>query len=214
MSATGKTPNFNIPVYNAGDTANYLTSYNNAMNIIDGQMQANKSAAAVAQSAINNLDQEVGTLEEAVNEIHTGITNSNFKPITITPHSNVASMPNVYGIYNDIMLLFAFTASVNKQVSAIPVKVSADSNTFMPIATVPGNPLNLATGISNEISYAPFGYVVYQDASDSNTYKYNVTAIAVWYVDNATYIGINITSYANDDTIGNISFNGFIPVNK
>lgn len=208
MSATGKTPNFNIPVYNAGDTANYLTSYNNAMSIIDGQMQANKSAAGAAQSAVDVLEKTVNNQSEEIAEVKEVADSSaiTWYPMTVQSE-NVSEMNfNNFGA-NVEMTFIRGNFNINKLRSAITNTVTNGSEIWMPLAFVSGNPVGLQEGIANRQILA--NCCLTNVTPNAGTSELKMVDGGLWLIGGNTYIGVLITNIANDTTIANIGMNCF-----
>lgn len=109
MPASGKTSNYQIPIYNPGDTANYLTSYNQGMTIIDTQMKANATAAEQAQDGVNNLESEYESVVQTLST-HTSQIDNNQKAIA----ANTASIEELENEFNNIAI---FDAKVFKSLT-------------------------------------------------------------------------------------------------
>lgn len=208
MSATGKTPNFQIPIYNAGDTANYLTSYNSGMGIIDTQMQANKAAAAAAQSAVDTLETTVNNQAEQIAEVKATADESAITWYPMTAQSeNVADMDfNDWGSTADLTFIRG-NFNINKLKSAITNTVINGSEVWMPLAYITGNPVNLTAGIANRQILANCCLTNQTPNGQSTILK--MLDGGLWLIGNVTYIGVLITNIANDTTIANIGINCF-----
>ena len=208
MSATGKTPNFQIPIYNAGDTANYLTSYNNAMSIIDGQMQANKSAAAVAQSAVETLETTVSNQAEEISEVKE-VANSSaitWYPMTVQSE-NVSEMNfNNFGANVEVTFIRG-NFNINKLRSAITNTVTNGSEIWMPLAFVTGNPVGLQEGIANRQILA--NCCLTNATPNAGTSALRMVDGGLWLIGGNTYIGVLISNIVSDTTIANIGMNCF-----
>lgn len=203
MSATGKTPNFNIPVYNAGDTANYLTSYNNAMSIIDGQMQANKSAAAVAQSAVDALEETVNNQAEEIAEVKETADSGaiTWYPMTIQ-NTNAETMTNNHFGANTEVIFVGGTWGINKTYANIPNKVTNGVDVWVPLAYINnvGENFSIMTGIENVIINPSSGIINF---NNSATYT---NATGYWKIGSTIYFGINMGGFSsNTNTIVNVT---------
>lgn len=122
MPASGKTTNYQIPIYNPGDTANYLTSYNQGMTLIDAQMKANATAAEQAQDGVNNLESEYETVVQTLST-HTTQIGNNEKAIA----ANTASIEELGNQVNEIEI---FDVAVFTVLSNEVTKVETLVNKF------------------------------------------------------------------------------------
>lgn len=77
MAATGKTVNFELPLYNAGDAVSDLASFNSAMNQIDSQMEKNAVAAAGANTAVTALQTQVTKVQGDITALQTSVEQAN-----------------------------------------------------------------------------------------------------------------------------------------
>ena len=198
MAASGKTPNFNIPIYNSGDTANYLTSYNNGMSIIDTQMQANKSAAAAAQAAVETLEQTVNTQAEAISEVKKVAETSKISwlPLTIQSENCTQQAYEYCGVSGDI-IYFVGSWSIGKIANAIPNKVTNGSETWAPIAYIvdSNSQFSIQEGIVN-IIINPSCATAYKQGSAAP----EQCSIGMWKVGNNVYFGFNLGQFMADGT--------------
>lgn len=208
MSATGKTPNFNIPIYNAGDSANYLSSYNNGMSIIDTQMQANKAAAAAAQSAVDTLETTVNNQAEQIADVKSTADNSAITWYPMTAQSeNVAEMSfNDWGSSAELTFIRG-NFNINKLRSAITNTVTNGSEIWMPLAFVSGNPVGMQEGIANRQILA--NCCLTNVTPNAGTSTLRMVDGGLWLIGSNTYIGVLITNIASDTTIANIGMNCF-----
>lgn len=213
MSATGKTPNFNIPVYNAGDTANYLTSYNNAMSIIDAQMESNKSAAATAQSAVDALEQTVNNQAEEIAEVKqtADMTKWTWYPVTRHPQNTTGITGQFFGANLDVAaIMFACTLG-NLTTETFPVKITTTTRNYFPVLSISGNPLNLQEGIDNNIAIAEGSLRLSTDSG--STYEQLASDVYAWCIGNVTYIGFGLgLSTPNTNMYNRFSANLIVPV--
>lgn len=208
MSATGKTPNFQIPIYNAGDTANYLTSYNNGMSIIDNQLETNRAAAAAAQSAVDTLEKTVNNQSEEIAEVKEVADSSaiTWYPMTVQSE-NVSEMNfNNFGA-NVEMTFIRGNFNINKLRSAITNTVTNGAEIWMPLAYVSGNPVGLQEGIASRQILA--NCCITNVTPNAGTSMLRMVDGGLWLIGGNTYIGVLITNIASDTTIANIGMNCF-----
>ena len=83
MGYSEQTPNYHLPQYIGGDRPSYLGDWNQAMGLIDGAMQENKTNITNAVTNIVNLTQRVENAENDITEV-------NGKADTATATANAA----------------------------------------------------------------------------------------------------------------------------
>lgn len=131
MAATGKTPNYNIPIYNAGDTVNDLVSYNTAMGIIDTEMKNNSVATGVAEDDIAGLTATVDKHTEDITALNTAVTQAQ--------GSAQGALNQIQEIVNSTTITFNTSDKVDvycfKNDSVISLNINASSNLTLPTLT-------------------------------------------------------------------------------
>lgn len=86
MSATNHTSNYNLPIYEAGNTANWLVDFNGAMNTIDSAMNTNKLAGDTLKTDMEELQtdfQQVSTKADAAEQAATQASTDAATALTI-----------------------------------------------------------------------------------------------------------------------------------
>lgn len=86
MSATNHTSNYNLPIYEAGNTANWLVDFNGAMNTIDGALNENKLAGDTLKTDMEELQtdfQQVSTKADAAEQAATQASTNAANALTI-----------------------------------------------------------------------------------------------------------------------------------
>lgn len=86
MSATNHTSNYNLPIYEAGNTANWLVDFNGAMNTIDSAMNTNKLAGDTLKTDMEELQtdfQQVSTKADAAEQAATQASTNAANALTI-----------------------------------------------------------------------------------------------------------------------------------
>ena len=73
MSATGKTTNYNLPIYQPNDVTSYLVDFNGAMSEIDSAIYTAKSGADSANTKFDNLSTNVENINETIVNIQSEI---------------------------------------------------------------------------------------------------------------------------------------------
>lgn len=91
MSATGRTTNYSLPLYNSGDTTAWLTSFNQAMNGIDTQMKSNETDAETALTVATNAESVANT---ASTNATTALANANTAQATAETAQTTATTAN------------------------------------------------------------------------------------------------------------------------
>lgn len=69
MSATGKTENFNLPLYNADDATSWLVDFNGAMTDIDSHLKTLTDNVATDGEDLDNLENSVANLNKSVTQL-------------------------------------------------------------------------------------------------------------------------------------------------
>ena len=86
MSATNHTSNYNLPIYEAGNTANWLVDFNGAMSTIDSAMNTNKLAGDTLKTDMEELQtdfQQVSTKADAAEQAATQASQNAANALTI-----------------------------------------------------------------------------------------------------------------------------------
>lgn len=86
MSATNHTGNYNLPIYEAGNTANWLVDFNGAMSTIDSAMNENKLAGDTLKTDMEELQtdfQQVSTKADAAEQAATQASTNAANALTI-----------------------------------------------------------------------------------------------------------------------------------
>lgn len=76
MAGTGRTQHYDIPIYNAGDTVNDLNTYNNAMEIIDTQLDTVDTLATANQEEFTSLNAQVQKQQGDITKLQEGVVNA------------------------------------------------------------------------------------------------------------------------------------------
>lgn len=144
MPASGTTNNYKIPIYQVGDTVNFLNSYNSAMQIIDNAINQAKESGDTAQLNINELQKVVESLNSSVTELNALITNfeSSEAPVTYSWSPSVDRRVTIITdkkipLYQDVQYLS------NTVYAGLAEYTSASGTKFKVLLTIPNNPLNL-----------------------------------------------------------------------
>lgn len=86
MSATNHTSNYNLPIYEAGNTANWLVDFNGAMSTIDEALNENKLAGDTLKTDMEELQtdfQQVSTKADASEQAATQASQNAANALTI-----------------------------------------------------------------------------------------------------------------------------------
>lgn len=76
MAATGKTTNFKLPVYQAGDTVSVMGSYNQAMEIIDSTMEENRITGQSNSEGLESQQTQIEKLQGDITALQTSVENA------------------------------------------------------------------------------------------------------------------------------------------
>lgn len=94
MSATNHTSNYNLPIYEAGNTANWLVDFNGAMSTIDLSMNENKLAGDTLKTNMEELQtdfQQVSTKADAAEQAATQASTNAANALTIANNATVVA---------------------------------------------------------------------------------------------------------------------------
>lgn len=86
MSATNHTSNYNLPIYESGNRANWLVDFNGAMNTIDRALNENKLAGDTLKTDMEELQtdfQQVSTKADAAEQAATQASTNAANALTI-----------------------------------------------------------------------------------------------------------------------------------
>lgn len=203
MAATAKTTNFDIPIYQNGDTVEFIPSYNNAMSIIDQQMQDNKSAAGTNTASIGTLQQSQQTMADQIEEITSQLPNvTKWEELPVSPNTQngFASLTQAFLSKNILYLNGSLVAT--KSYDTYPVEITVNANILVPVMSLPGNIFSLPSGVTNFL----FITCVEQNRIISSLSMHVGTDLYAWYTDNTTQLGF--VKSANQATYGTIRIMG------
>ena len=86
------TPNYNLPIYEASDIANYLDTYNNTITEIDTAIHNVQTKAETGELHDEELDREIESLTSRVSELETSLSstieNLSTLSTTVSGHTN------------------------------------------------------------------------------------------------------------------------------
>lgn len=77
MSATNKTPNFNLPLFVGTDIPSWLTDFNGAMTLLDTSLEKVTSEAAAAGVKVDGIQATVDGINSVVATVNTTVTEAN-----------------------------------------------------------------------------------------------------------------------------------------
>lgn len=150
MAATGQTQHYQLPIYNAGDTANYLNSWNGAMQKIDtelftqdGLIQANTETADNQAAILTKVQGDITQLQTDVTQANgnaVGALNQiqeivNYRVITFTPINSNTSI-NAFTA-NDAMIEMASFSTSNP--TGFDTAITVGSNTYYVVGKIDNN---------------------------------------------------------------------------
>lgn len=101
MSATSKTPNFNLPLYNPTDTIAFIPDWNNFASDVDTAMQINKTLGNQNSANIETINTSITEINDNINIINN--FQKNLILNSITPLSKPTYMTVEY-YYNKIFI--------------------------------------------------------------------------------------------------------------
>lgn len=203
MAASGRTTYFAIPIYQLGDTCEYIPSYNSGMDIIDAQMQANKSQGLKNQSELEAQGQAIATVQNEIAELNNivpGLNETEVYPFSVNTQ-NIAALYDPYyiriwrsGKIIHVGFTVIFTPNL-VNVSDVAVKIAIRNDGWLfPMLQAPGNMFNLSEGATNAKTLFQFMLALYENGT---TYSFNYFPLCAWVSGGETNIGLYIrTPYA------------------
>lgn len=160
MAATGKTVNFELPLYNAGDAVSDLASFNSAMNQIDSQMEKNAVAAEAANGGVTSLTTQLNKVQGDITTLQTSVEQANGNAVgalnqiqeivqpTIVTFIPVDQSILINSVYrNDAMFIVPqFTRSSG---AALTQTLTVGGYTYTVVGKIDNaNPLRIPTNVS------------------------------------------------------------------
>lgn len=150
MAATGQTQHYQLPIYNAGDTANYLNSWNGAMQKIDtelftqdGLIQANTETADNQAAIITKVQGDITQLQTAVTQANgnaVGALNQiqeivNYRVITFNPVNSNISIESFTA--NDAMIEMNHFSTSNQ--TGFDTTITINNQTYYVVGKIDNN---------------------------------------------------------------------------
>lgn len=95
------TPNYNLPIYEASDIANYLDTYNNTITEIDTAIHNVQTKAESGELHGEELDREIESLTSRVSALETSLSSTieNLSTLSITVSGHTDEIAKVKKIY-------------------------------------------------------------------------------------------------------------------
>lgn len=207
MAGTGRTQHYDIPIYNAGDTVNDLNTYNNAMEIIDTQLDTVDTLATANQEEFTSLNAQVQKQQGDITKLQEGVVNAQgtangalaqiqeiVSPTTVRipkVNANVAGV--IYFSVNDSIIIMR---SFYIDTPSTPPSITVSGTVFYIYGKADNqNPFNLN---ANEIQAFDTIFITHRPSAPTITI-YTVNSIRIFYD------GVNTYVLSNDDwskTIG------------
>lgn len=136
MPASGKTTNYELPIYKPLDTVSELVTFNGAMTTIDTQMKTNETAAGANKALIEGMQSDFNSLQSDVNVISQNLSSTslslwNAGHITQSPSTSV---PRCLFVTSEKIIIGNVTANV---VLENATKTVVDNFTFVNICSFP-----------------------------------------------------------------------------
>lgn len=144
MSASGKTPNFDLPQYKPLDTVSALVTFNGAMGKIDTALQAIKTTADTGSVDIEDLNRSIGEIQTEIAAIKLAVDNMpqsfNWRIPTLNQISGINNLFTTFWTDGHILLLGA-AFEYNAQVS---VKITMSNVEYIAFYSTPENIFGMA----------------------------------------------------------------------
>lgn len=222
MAGTGRTQHYDIPIYNAGDTVNDLNTYNNAMEIIDTQLDTVDTLATANQEEFTSLNAQVQKQQGDITKLQEGVVNAQgtangaLAQIQEIVNPTVFSMPKT-----DTNTPGSITFAVNDSMIVIRT-FNIYNTTTPPSITISGTPRYIyakADG-QNPFNFKPNEYYnadamfIAHKTINPNTTIYSIGAFSILYDGVNTYLIHNVdwSAIIGTDNINYIFVCGISPV--
>lgn len=173
MSATNKTPNFDLPLFIGSDVPSWLGDWNGAMSDIDTDLATIKAAADGAVSTSENVEKQLAPINQSILNIQNSVTNlgqtttllsKQFRYSSLIPTSVLIPNTN-FTMPKDGLLRLVISGLGHATVNVSGVNVftvtSAASQTYIHSAWVfKGDVITytFSSGASANIYYYPVNY--------------------------------------------------------
>lgn len=175
MSATGKTTNYDFPIYNPNDTLSFLGSYNQTMQDIDTTCKSISIAAEEAKTIATGSHDQIDALQQSVVNLNNSITSINQSLInvnnqfTFNSYNNNISVSTVGG--NTLLMM---VVSNNISIASVSVVFNITSTPPKLYVDVDGSASNLCLigQINSNVFALNAGGII---TKDSNNLPNNVT---------------------------------------
>lgn len=118
MSATNHTSNYNLPIYEAGNTANWLVDFNGAMSTIDSALNTNKLAEDTLKTDMEELQtdfQQVITKADAAEQAATLASTNAANALTIANNATTIAGDAQVDSHAALTQIEKLTSSTNIQ---------------------------------------------------------------------------------------------------
>lgn len=178
MSASRKTDNFNLPLYNADDATSWLVDFNGAMTDIDSSLKQLSDNVSTDGADIDNLEKAVENLNKSVSQLTDSVIKvqengkSNSSAITLLQthdneqdvrldnlNSDINGLRGTYEKYENIRLglvtQFYTLTNVGLKLAKMPIGNSTKYDAYLYFTFAFESGTEIKKGISLEISNVP-----------------------------------------------------------
>lgn len=167
MSASRKTDNFNLPLYNADDATSWLVDFNGAMTDIDSSLKQLSDNVSTDGADIDNLEKAVENLNKSVSQLTDSVIKvqengkSNTSAITLLQTHDNEQDTRLINLESETSNLESkisgLRSSVNTDITALKEKNKAQDNSITELkSTTAGLPWNMEDGTTlGDLSITP-----------------------------------------------------------
>lgn len=216
MSASGKTPNFDFPLYEVQDNFAPLTSFNLLSNKADQQLALVKSSADTAEALSSANEQDIQALETwkagLMNQL-SSVLNTRFLTINNTQQGTVQSLNAKLGIIGNLLYLYSNNKYTISDMIRIPIQNFADAYV---IFSTPELPFSMNYNQLYEIGV----HLTSMVKKDNVSYEHREMPYGLIRQQSITYVCVrmsdeDITLYNSVLTLCNscMPFSAFPPIN-
>lgn len=210
MSASRKTDNFNLPLYNADDATSWLVDFNGAMSDIDRHLKTLTDNVTTDGADIDNLEKGVENLNKSVSQLTDSVIKvqengkSNSSAITLLQTHDNEQDTRLTALESDVSNATNKLEDVSNKVDSVTEKETA-LETSLKLSIVANTPLNNVS-IKNMADMSNKGHTI--DGSIT-TYENSILRSAILTMSISTIGSVEIPYYSI--TTGGTFGDGILP---
>lgn len=121
MSATNRTPNFELPLFIGTDIPSWLSDWNGSMNSIDTAMQTIKTTANGAASGVSGNTSDIETINGQITTINSTLTNLGNSVQALSTNMNAFHRSVITNPNSTLFTGYAITTKWNKPLGYLSI---------------------------------------------------------------------------------------------